>query len=491
MPTYTQLLEQAQALRDSPAALTSYLWQSERVFTDALAARLDALVPGWRELMGPLLPLLWMGRAGEVDHWLDLEALALTALTLPQRQRLARALKRPEHHEAIAKLLTPTALAQCIDELYAQWVEAKRPRQARWLQPLCISHGSLTQRVSLQRAIWQKGHAPHQRLELLHELLNRQDPSAHHIAQLVSYYHPLPALRAAARAHNQRWADAAKLSLMGWADAVAGQWQPIEPEEIARLEQLTTRRLDLAIRAQHAWSISELREVICSGHPLAQTLRSLIWANERGQWCMLDERAQPRNTHDEAIPARQLTLAHPIDAQTPALERWRLRCQGLVAPIQQLKRAVFTAEMLIEHEDSWYRPSWPERLRPFTIMRYLRHKKGWEFTAPEDNGAIAGLSLFDERSDQTVLVQLIGRADRPRYGQAFSTGAHQDEPDYPIDWGLILLKGQWDRQRLGWSYKWPPNFPAYGILRSDISPLRAADTLFLSEVLRDLHLASR
>lgn len=487
MPSYAQLLEQAQALSASREALKDYLWRSERVFTDALAARLDELAPAWRELMGPLLPLLWMGRAGEVEPWLKLEELTLEALTLPQRQRLWRALKHPTHLEAIAKLLTPQQLDRCIHELYAQWVAAQRPKPSRWLQGLYISQGGAQARATLEGQLWQKDHSPHQRLELLDALLSTQELRAHQLAQRVAYEHPLPTLRAAAQAYNQRCADAAKLGLMAWADKVAAL--PHEPEE---LERLTRKRLEVALRQRQSWSLSELREVVCSKHPLAATLRALLWVNERGQRCSVDERGQPRDLHGEAIAARELTLAHPIDMDERELERWRARHQGLMAPpIAQLERMVFTATTLIEHEDAWARPSWPERLRPFTILSQLRDDGQWELTEPEDNGWIAGLYRYDARTDRTVLVRLMDSQDQARYGHAFYSGTYANAPDYPISWGLILLKGRWDKQRLGGSYRWPPHFTPYGLPRAAIIAPQDVDALFLSEVLRELYMASR
>lgn len=121
-------------------------------------------------------------------------------------------------------------------------------------------------------------------------------------------------------------------------------------------------------------------------------------------------------------------------------------------------------------------------------MSDLRRRLGWRLTQAEDNGTVAGFFRTDARAALTALWRMMNEKDEPAYGHPLYGGSRP--PDHPLRVGLRMLHGRWDRSRIGWSYAWPP---AKGTLDNQMRELGApidADPIFLSEVLRDVWLAS-
>ena len=183
-------------------------------------------------------------------------------------------------------------------------------------------------------------------------------------------------------------------------------------------------------------------------------------------------------------------MAHPTHPAMQALDQTRLLdlVDPTSAPFVQIARERFGPEALVLDPHGWHRPRWDQPLPLYRLMRQLRQRGGWRLTHGEDNGTVAGFFMSDERADLTALFRLMDEHDRPNYGYPVY-GGHVS-PDLAPRVGLLLLRGRWDRQRIDYSYQWPPNVRPYGMQPHDWCAPGDADPLFLSEVLRDVWLAS-
>ncbi len=183
-------------------------------------------------------------------------------------------------------------------------------------------------------------------------------------------------------------------------------------------------------------------------------------------------------------------MAHPTHPAMQALDQTRLLdlVDPTSAPFVQIARERFGPEALVLDPHGWHRPRWDQPLPLYRLMRQLRQRGGWRLTHGEDNGTVAGFFMSDERADLTALFRLMDEQDRPNYGYPVY-GGHVS-PDLAPRVGLLLLRGRWDRQRIDYSYQWPPNVRPYGMQPHDWCAPGDADPLFLSEVLRDVWLAS-
>lgn len=305
------------------------------------------------------------------------------------------------------------------------------------------------------------------------------------LAQAVEIIHPIHALREEARLANARWAQHHGLPLHLWADRVAAT-QSRDDERFLRLQR---RRLELALRRQSEWPLAALQQIIHHDEPIHDFIRALWWLDEHDRLCRFDERAVLWDASGSRCEANTLRLAHPAHATLGGMDIGLLQRQvnTAQAPFRQLDREVFRSDALRQDAHGWYRPTWDKPLPLYRLHQGLRRRGEWRYTRPEDNGTVAGFYLYDERAGQTALWRLMNERDEPRYGYMVYAGYHP--PDLPLRVGLMMLRGAWDRSRIDWSYSWPPNKRSYGIQPNHVCPLVEADSIFLSEVIRDVWLA--
>ncbi|MCB9705022.1 MAG: DUF4132 domain-containing protein [Myxococcales bacterium] len=309
------------------------------------------------------------------------------------------------------------------------------------------------------------------------------------LAQSVEILHPVHVMREEAQAMSARWAEARGLAPHLWADRVAAAW-PADEAHAGRFWRVQRARLEWALREQTAWPLDHLEALIRDREAIASALRGLLWIDAGDVIRWFDDQGRARDLDGEAAPAGSiLRIAHPAHPALRALERGRLdgRVEPSAAPFPQLDRERFGPESLERDADGWLRPRWNAPVPLFRLHELRRG--GWRFTDAEDNGTVAGIFLVDRRADQTALWRLMNRENRPHYG--YPLYIDFDPPDLPIRVGLALLRGEWDRSRLGWSFGWPPKHAIFNPLQPDMLAPEDADPIFLSEALRDVWRASR
>ncbi|MEZ4450340.1 MAG: hypothetical protein R3B09_12755 [Nannocystaceae bacterium] len=345
--------------------------------------------------------------------------------------------------------------------------------------------------ADLEAQIWRRARRSRDLLAGLRGAAAHDEPWAWALAQAVELVHPVHAMREEARAMNLRWAEARGLTPHLWADRVAAVW-PEDPAHPERFRGVQRRRLERALRHQLPWPAEHLATIVRGGEALARWLRGLLWIDEGGALRWIDDEGRTRDLEGGEAPARELRIAHPTHQALRGLDRGRIAAwiDPSAAPFPQVDRERFGPESVERDVHGWYRPRWSEPLPLFRLQCELR-RGGWRYTYAEDNGTIAGIFLADPRADLTALWRLMNEQDQPAYGCYMLYGGFPG-PDVAVRVGLVLLRGPWDRRRLGWSYHWPPNRAPYTSIQEEhlVAP-EDADPIFLSEVIRDLRIASR
>lgn len=344
--------------------------------------------------------------------------------------------------------------------------------------------------AAIEAQVWRRARRARDLLVGVQRASAIDEPSTWALVQAVEFAHTVHAVREVARATNQRWAEARGLPPHVWADQVAATW-PADPAHPERFERLQRRRLEWALRQQLVWPAEHLSRVVRGGGALARMFRNLLWIDEGEALRWIDDAGRTRDLAGGEVAATELRIAHPTHRAMRALDRAQAeaRIDPAAAPFHPLDRERFGPASLTRDESGWYRPNWPETVPVFRLFRHLRRGR-WRFTQAEDNGTVAGIFLHDARADLTALWRLMNPQDEPTYG--YSIYGTLLSPDQAIRVGLLLLRGAWDRSRLRWSYGWPPRgLRNFGIQDEDLVAPEAADPLFLSEVIRDLWLASR
>lgn len=338
--------------------------------------------------------------------------------------------------------------------------------------------------TALSDTVWRRGEGEGSRLAALRSALALEHPLAWALAQAVELLHPVSSAREEARQANERWARERGLPPHLWGDRVAARG-PADPARPDRYWRTQRRRLEVALCRQWVWPRGALARIVQDREPVHLQVRALLWISEREQLCRLDADGQPRGLDGRVAQARALRLAHPAQRALRAQGRLLERVDGAEAPFPQLARERFGPEDLELDGTGWYRPRWREPLPLFRLLRDLRRIGGWRLTDGEDNGTVAGFFLHDARADLTALWRLMNPQDQPNYGYMLYGPFHP--PDTAVRVGLLLLRGAWDRARIGWSYGWPPKrAPYFNIQPEHLCEPRDADPIFLSELLRDV-----
>lgn len=338
----------------------------------------------------------------------------------------------------------------------------------------------------LSALIWSRKSSKREQLAAFRTAIGYDHPSGWAIAQAAEITHPMHTVREEALLTNARWAKDRGLPAHLWADRVAAT----QSRDDKRFMRLQARRLEWALRRQSVWPLEALEQIIHHNEPIHTLIRSLGWLDEDDHICWLDERAVPRDLSGHACYAKALRIAHPAHAALQGCDfsRWQQRVDTNSAPFAQWNREVFRPDTLQQDAHGWHRPRWEEPLPLYRLHQDLRRNLGWRYTHAEDNGTVAGFYLYDERADQTALWRMMNQHNEPRYGYMVYTNFHAS--DHPLRVGLSVLRGSWDRRRINWSYAWPPNKRSYGMQSHDLCALDEADPIFLSEVIRDVWLAS-
>lgn len=499
MPDWTQVLTQCEGLAQQPDQLAQLLWSTPRALSPGFTHSLDERVPAWREHVGPHLALLFLARAGRLEPWIDLAALPLGELGEPQRQRLVRWLiQQAKARAPLAPWPLPDhSPAPIIDALCEQCI-TKHQNQAHlrgllWLQ---MRHATPERLKQYRAMLWSSDTQLHLREPILDALLGADSPQSYALALVVMTHHPLRPLRKIARAHQARWAQAASLSPAAIFDQIILRW----PDDLGGpvdAAAVTKKQLEMALRLGTSRPASELREVICQPeHPLAPTLRALLWCDELGRWGTLDARGQLRGWDEEVIEARQLQLAHPaLPCPKASPQSWSTRVAPDQQLIPQLEREVFGMEALEAGDEDapWVKPVWRFE-RPLTVwkvLRRLRDRFGWRLPKPEGFGWIAGAYRSFEQTEQTIICRFMDAHDRPNYGYAMHGHHLQRLPEARFSYGLIVLRRPVISVSRIDSYAWPPHNYSWGITPDDIIPIEEASPKSLSEALRDLYLAGK
>ena len=313
--------------------------------------------------------------------------------------------------------------------------------------------------TSLNTSIWERGRKEGERLAALRALLTFDHPLAWSAAQAVEIAHSMFSMREEARQGNTRWARERGLAPHLWADRVAASWPDIEIRERPdRFFHLQRRRLEIALRHQCVWPRSAIEQIIHDNEPIQEVMRALVWIDEGDQLCWFDEHAQLHDTKGEAIASRALRMAHPaqpiVQSLMQSLDSSRLRewVDTTKAPFAQLERERFGPEWLELDRHGWYKPRWSEPLPVYKLMQYLRRRIGWRLTKPEDNGAVTGFYMYDERSNSTALWRMMNEQGEPRWHYSYMVYGGSLLPDHPLRVGLLMLRGHWDKSRLGSSF---------------------------------------
>ncbi len=332
--------------------------------------------------------------------------------------------------------------------------------------------------------VWSRKATNDEQLAAFRAIIVGDDPARWVLAQAAEFTHPVHAVREEARSASAQWAQRHGLPLHLWADRVAAT----QSRDDARFMRLQCQRLEWAFRRQHVWPHAALEQIIHHDEPIHSLVRALWWLDEHDRLCWLDERAVLRDLAGNDVQAKELRIAHPAHAAVKGISFLPQRIDTCNAPFQQWSREVFGADALQRDTFGWYRPRWEEPLPLYRIYQDLRRRGRWRYTHAEDNGTVAGFYLDDERANQTALWRMMDKSDEPRYGYMVYDGFHS--PDMAVRVGLLILRGVWDRPRLDWSFAWPPNDRPYGIQPKDLCPIDEADPIFLSEVVRDVWIAS-
>lgn len=336
--------------------------------------------------------------------------------------------------------------------------------------------------------IWQNGRKVGELLQHLRLALMQEHPAAWALAQSVELAHPVFSLREEARQCNARWARERGLPPHLWADRVAALG-PKDSAQAERFLRLQSRRLEASLRCQHVWPHEALAGVIRQKEPIQGLLLALLWVDEHERLCWLDEHGQPRGPTGNTLESSALRMAHPRDPALQGLDlsELRTRIDTTASPFAQIDREHFGPDSLTLDTHGWYRPRWDAPLPVYKLLNDLRRRLGWRLTQAEDNGTVAGFFLSDERAELTALWRMMNEKDEPEYGHPLYGGSRP--PDYPLRVGLLMLRGRWDRSRIGWSYAWPPKKVSFNNQMRELCAPIDADPIFLSEVLRDVWLA--